>query len=158
MLQLPPFAGEVPRALAARAELAGAVVVTTPSLLAVADVVRGVSMLSRFGVPVLGLVENMASFQCGHCKEDHYPFGRGHLEAVRAAIGRGAAAAASTDHNDHYDDRDRAAEGGPTAAPTAVPAFQLPIVAADHADPAEPLGLELDGLAEVIERNAATGR
>jgi Mrp family chromosome partitioning ATPase len=43
-------------AIAARGELAGAVVVTTPSTLAAADVVRGVSMLSRFDVPVLAVV------------------------------------------------------------------------------------------------------
>ena len=53
---LPLRAGEIPRALAARAQLAGAVVVTTPSALAVADVVRGVAMLGRLDVPVLALV------------------------------------------------------------------------------------------------------
>ena len=57
----PPGTGEIPRALAARAHYSGCMVVTTPSDLAVADVVRGVSMLRKFDVPILGVVENMAT-------------------------------------------------------------------------------------------------
>ena len=76
VIDTPPGTGEIPRALAARAHYAGAVVVTTPSDLAVADVVRGVALLRKFDVPILGVVENMATFQCG-CGEVHRPFGTG---------------------------------------------------------------------------------
>ena len=86
IIDTPPGTGEVPRALAARAHLSGAVVVTTPSALATADVVRGVAMLTRFSVPVLALVENMSSFKthCGSCghEHEHFPFGYGHLDTV----------------------------------------------------------------------------
>ncbi len=67
--------------------LLGAVVVTTPSSLATADVVRGIRMLERYSIPVLGIVENMASFQCGKCTELHFPFGREHLADVLARLG-----------------------------------------------------------------------
>lgn len=69
IVDTPPGTGQIPRALAARGHLSGALVVTTPSVLSVADVVRGVSMLDRFGVPILAVVENMSKFTstCGRC-------------------------------------------------------------------------------------------
>ena len=82
----PPGTGEVLTALATRVPLTGALVVTTPSKLAAADVVRGVRMLRRHDVPVVALVENMASFSCGGCGAVHHPFGRGHLEALRQEL------------------------------------------------------------------------
>ena len=82
----PPGTGEVLTALTTRVPLTGALVVTTPSKLAAADVVRGVRMLRRHDVPVLALVENMASFSCGGCGAVHHPFGRGHLEALRREL------------------------------------------------------------------------
>jgi Mrp family chromosome partitioning ATPase len=82
----PPGTGEVLTALATRVPLTGALVVTTPSKLAAADVVRGVRMLRRHDVPVVALVENMASFSCDGCGAVHHPFGRGHLEALRQEL------------------------------------------------------------------------
>ena len=82
----PPGTGQVLTALTTRVPLTGALVVTTPSKLAAADVVRGVRMLRRHDVPVLALVENMASFSCGGCGAVHHPFGRGHLEALRREL------------------------------------------------------------------------
>lgn len=78
----PPGTGEIPRALYSKVPLTGAIVVTTPSSLAISDVVRGVGMLDRFNVPVLALVENMASFKCGNCDEIHYPFGTGRVSEL----------------------------------------------------------------------------
>ena len=119
IIDSPPGTGDIPRALYTRIPLAGALVVTTPSRLATVDVVRGVKMLLRLGVPILSVVENMSSFTCDAGKVYH-PFGRGHLEEVLASAcgggGGGAAAAAVT---------------GPTAADNDVPSFRLPIVAAD---------------------------
>ncbi len=90
IIDSPPGTGEVPHALYTSAPLTGAVVVTTPSPLATADVVRGIKMLTRFRVPVLAIVENMASFQCGSCSATHFPFGRGHINDVLASLGSGA--------------------------------------------------------------------
>mmetsp|Transcript_5598 Transcript_5598/g.16486 ORF Transcript_5598/g.16486 Transcript_5598/m.16486 type:complete len:286 (+) Transcript_5598:165-1022(+) len=125
VIDTPPGTGEVPRALAARAELAGAVVVTTPSDLAVADVVRGAAMLRKFGVPILGVVENMATFRCG-CGEVHRPFGTGGLDAVLEAAG-GGAPSFSLPINDarldpHLDGLVDVLEGSP-ARPAAFPAL-----------------------------------
>ena len=86
VIDSPPGTGEVLTALATRVPLTGALVVTTPSKLAAADVVRGVRMLRRHDVPVVALVENMASFSCSGCSKVHYPFGRGHLEALRQEL------------------------------------------------------------------------
>lgn len=83
LIDSPPGTGDVPRGLYTKVPLHGAVVVTTPSRLAIVDVVRGVKMLARFRVPVVALVENMASFACDACGREHLPFGRGHLESVR---------------------------------------------------------------------------
>ena len=47
-------------------------------------------MLNDLSVPVLAVVENMAYFRCDECGKDHYPFGRGHLDAVLASIAMSA--------------------------------------------------------------------
>ena len=47
-------------------------------------------MLHRLRVPVLALVENMASFECKGCGEVHFPFGQAHVHDVLATIGRGS--------------------------------------------------------------------
>ena len=82
----PPGTGEIPSALYTKVPLCGAVVVTTPSKLATADVVRGLRLLARSRVPVLAVVENMATFTCGSCATVHHPYGRGHLEAVLSEV------------------------------------------------------------------------
>ena len=86
IIDSPPGTGEVLTELATRVPLTGALVVTTPSKLAAADVVRGVRMLRRHAVPVVALIENMASFSCGGCGTVHHPFGRGHVEALRNEV------------------------------------------------------------------------
>ena len=114
--------------------IAGAVVVSTPSALATADVLRGMSMLARFSVPVLALVENMASFstRCPGCGEEHehFPFGQGHLDAVLESMR----------------DRDRN-----------VPCFRLPIIGAQvnhgtSGTETSPLHQHIDRLAQSLEQ------
>ena len=86
VIDSPPGTGEVPRAIATRIPVHGALVVTTPSRLASVDVVRGIRMLTRLGVPIWAIVENMSTFTCTGCGAEHHPFGRGHLEQVVAAV------------------------------------------------------------------------
>ena len=86
IIDSPPGTGDVPTAIATRIPVHGAIVVTTPSRLAIVDVVRGVRMLTRLGVPIVAVVENMAAFTCTGCGTVHYPFGRGHLEQVVASV------------------------------------------------------------------------
>lgn len=69
VLDLPPGTGDAQLTLVQSISLAGGVIVTTPQDVALLDVQRGIQMFSRVEVPILGIVENMSSFQCPHCNE-----------------------------------------------------------------------------------------
>ena len=75
LLDLPPGTGDVQLTVCQSLSLSGAVAVSTPSNLAWADVMKGVSMFGELGVDTLALVENMAYFVCEGGGR-HYPFGR----------------------------------------------------------------------------------
>jgi ATP-binding protein involved in chromosome partitioning len=67
VLDLPPGTGDVQISLTENAPLSGAIIVTTPSDLALADVARGVEMFRQTDIPILGLVVNMSAFICHKC-------------------------------------------------------------------------------------------
>lgn len=69
IIDLPPGTGDVALSLTQAMPLTGAVIVTTPQDVALADVRRGVAMFERLGVPILGIIENMSYFLCPHCNE-----------------------------------------------------------------------------------------
>ncbi len=69
VIDLPPGTGDAQLTLAQSVPLTGAIIVATPQDVALADVVRGVSMFQKLEVPVLGVVENMSYFLCPHCGE-----------------------------------------------------------------------------------------
>lgn len=69
IIDLPPGTGDVALTLTQAIPLTGAVIVTTPQDVALADVRRGVAMFERLGVPILGVIENMSYFLCPHCSE-----------------------------------------------------------------------------------------
>ena len=69
IIDLPPGTGDVALTLSQAIPLTGAVIVTTPQDVALADVRRGVAMFERLGVPILGIIENMSYFLCPHCNE-----------------------------------------------------------------------------------------
>jgi ATP-binding protein involved in chromosome partitioning len=75
ILDLPPGTGDVQISLAQMIPLSGAVIVTTPQDVALADVRRAVKMLKMTQVPILGVVENMSGFECPHCHERSAIFG-----------------------------------------------------------------------------------
>ena len=117
-------------------------------------------MLRRFRVPVLAVVENMSTFRCDGCGRDHSPFGRGHVEAVLASIGRQEWGAVAQEEEQP--------QQPPRQQPVA--AFHLPIVVADSAapdppseplappaSPSSPLDDVLGELAESLERSTADG-
>ncbi len=67
ILDLPPGTGDVPLTVAQQVRSAGAVLVTTPQDVALADVIRAKQMFDKLHIPVLGIVENMNQFICPHC-------------------------------------------------------------------------------------------
>jgi ATP-binding protein involved in chromosome partitioning len=71
--------------LAQAVPISGAVLVTTPQEVSLADVGKALAMFQRMSVPVLGLVENMTAFVCPHCNEVTELFGRGGGERFAAA-------------------------------------------------------------------------
>jgi ATP-binding protein involved in chromosome partitioning len=77
ILDLPPGTGDVQLTLIQTVAVTGAVIVTTPSTVALADVRKAIEMFRQVNVEVLGVVENMSTFHCPHCKEAIDIFGHG---------------------------------------------------------------------------------
>jgi ATP-binding protein involved in chromosome partitioning len=77
VVDLPPGTGDASLSLAQSLPLTGAILVTTPQAVSMADVVRGVTMFQHLAVPVLGVVENMSYYVCPGCGEKTYIFGQG---------------------------------------------------------------------------------
>lgn len=83
VIDLPPGTGDVQLTLIQTVAVTGAVVVTTPSTVALADVRKAIEMFRQVNVEVLGVVENMSTFACPHCGKPVDIFGHG--EGARTA-------------------------------------------------------------------------
>jgi len=77
VVDLPPGTGDVQLTLIQTVPLSGAVIVTTPSVVALADVRKAIEMFRQVNVEVLGIVENMSYFNCPHCQGRIDLFGHG---------------------------------------------------------------------------------
>src|ERR1700731_1198344 len=77
IIDLPPGTGDVQLTLIQTVAVSGAVVVTTPSTVALADVRKAIEMFRQVNVEVLGVVENMSTFHCPHCGQAVDIFGHG---------------------------------------------------------------------------------
>ncbi|HVS01526.1 MAG TPA: Mrp/NBP35 family ATP-binding protein [Thermoanaerobaculia bacterium] len=73
----PPGTGDAQLTMAQKIPMAGAVIVTTPQDVALIDARKGLAMFRKLEVPVMGIVENMATFVCPHCGEETDVFKRG---------------------------------------------------------------------------------
>jgi ATP-binding protein involved in chromosome partitioning len=82
----PPGTGDAQLTMAQKLPMAGAVVVTTPQDVALIDARKGLMMFRKLDVPVLGIVENMASFICPHCGEETAIFKQGGGERTAAEL------------------------------------------------------------------------
>ena len=76
LIDMPPGTGDIQLTLAQRVPLTGAVIVTTPQDIALIDARRGVKMFEKVGVPILGVVENMAMHVCSNCGHVEHIFGQ----------------------------------------------------------------------------------
>lgn len=77
IVDMPPGTGDIALTLSQRVPLTGAIIVTTPQDIALVDAQRGLKMFEKVGVPVLGIVENMAVHICSHCGHAEHIFGEG---------------------------------------------------------------------------------
>ena len=75
IVDLPPGTGDIQLTLSQRVPLTGAVIVTTPQDIALLDARRGLKMFEKVGVPILGIVENMAVHVCPNCGHVEHIFG-----------------------------------------------------------------------------------
>ena len=87
LVDLPPGTGDVQLSLIQRSRPAGAIVVSTPQDLSLIDARRAVDLLNKMSVPVLGVIENMATYVCPHCGEASHPFGTVGAEAAAEEMG-----------------------------------------------------------------------
>ncbi len=83
IFDLPPGTGDVQLTLVQTIPLTGAVIVTTPQDVSLADVRRGVKMFQKVNVPIMGVIENMSYFVCSHCghREEIFSHGGGRKTA-----------------------------------------------------------------------------
>jgi ATP-binding protein involved in chromosome partitioning len=72
---MPPGTGDIQLTLAQRVPMTGAIVVTTPQDIALIDAKKGIKMFEKVGVPILGIVENMAAHVCTNCGHVEHIFG-----------------------------------------------------------------------------------
>jgi len=88
LIDLPPGTGDVPLTLSQLVPLTGAITVTTPQEVAISDVRKGMTMFKKVNVPLLGVVENMSYFVCGHCGErtEIFSFGGGEQAAKKFEV------------------------------------------------------------------------
>jgi ATP-binding protein involved in chromosome partitioning len=77
IVDLPPGTGDIQLTLSQRVPMTGAVIVTTPQDIALLDAKKGIKMFEKVGVPILGIVENMAVHVCSNCGHVEHIFGEG---------------------------------------------------------------------------------
>lgn len=85
LIDFPPGTGDIQLTLGQQANLAGAVMVTTPQEVALQDVRKAIHLFEQLQVPILGIVENMSYFQVANSLT--YPFGKGGGERLAAEVG-----------------------------------------------------------------------
>ena len=75
LVDMPPGTGDIQLTLSQRVPITGAVIVTTPQDIALLDAKKGLKMFEKVGVPILGIVENMAVYCCPNCGHTEHIFG-----------------------------------------------------------------------------------
>src|SRR5258705_6692947 len=87
VIDLPPGTGDVALSLTQTVPVAGAIVVTTPQQVSLADSRRAMAMYKKLNIPTLGIIENMSYFVCTNCQHESDIFGHGGGEQMAADLG-----------------------------------------------------------------------
>jgi ATP-binding protein involved in chromosome partitioning len=87
LADLPPGTGDVQLSLIQKSRPNGAVIVSTPQDLSLIDARRAIDLFNKMSVPVLGIIENMATYVCPHCGQASHPFGTGGAEQAADELG-----------------------------------------------------------------------
>lgn len=87
VVDLPPGTGDIHLSISQRAPLTAAIIVTTPQDIALLDAKKGLQMFEKVNVPVLGIVENMATYHCPNCGHEAHIFGQHGGERLAEACG-----------------------------------------------------------------------
>jgi len=87
VVDMPPGTGDAQLTLAQKVPLAGAIVVSTPQDIALIDARKAVAMLEKVDVKVLGIIENMSTYQCSNCGHEDHIFGHGGAKKEAEKLG-----------------------------------------------------------------------
>jgi ATP-binding protein involved in chromosome partitioning len=87
VIDLPPGTGDIHLTMAQRIPLSGAIIVSTPQDIALADARKGLNMFEKVDIPVFGLIENMSYFNCPHCGERTEIFSHGGAKRESEKLG-----------------------------------------------------------------------
>ena len=87
VIDMPPGTGDVALSLSQTVPVAGAIVVTTPQQVSLADSRRAVAMYKKLNIPPLGIIENMSYYVCSNCHHEADIFGHGGGERMAAELG-----------------------------------------------------------------------
>jgi ATP-binding protein involved in chromosome partitioning len=87
IVDMPPGTGDIQLTLSQRVPMTGAVIVTTPQDIALLDAKKGIKMFQKVGVPILGIVENMAVHVCSQCGHVEHVFGADGGKTMAAEYG-----------------------------------------------------------------------
>ncbi|KAH8584088.1 MRP like family ATpase [Cryptosporidium sp. chipmunk genotype I] len=87
ILDLPPGTGDIQLSIAQSIAIDGAIIVTTPQDLSIADVERGIHLFNKLNIPIITVVENMSYFICDGCEKKHEIFSRGDFSLITDKYG-----------------------------------------------------------------------
>ncbi len=82
VIDTPPGTGDVQLTISQKIQVTGAIIISTPQELSLADVKRGINMFKKVNIPILGLIENMSYFLCDNCNKRHYILGEKSVSRV----------------------------------------------------------------------------